>query len=1177
MNDHEVKIRLLVSPEGHTIPVEDATPSISYSCPCCATKLIYTRAHSRNLGHRTAQVTGFFSHGSVAHCSGESAEHYAAKHLVAETVHSPGFNGFWIAYDNTAPDVTMRKMLDVLPQPIAFPSAAVSLRIYSGKTEPPTAAGTVSMHQAVGLSFPMTATGGSSLFSLVGDKGVKAVTEYRTTFNTIADVGVLDANDNLVLVVEIFKTHRLTEENMNKYIALGIPVIEVSVESMIEFLRLSRLSSGTHYPNPNTLYPIAASIVGPPISDKNVEDFRILERNLAIGRVESQTVKVAIAPHFAPFASCLLPNSVVRADGSESELLVRDLVALSRSFNMPMPVLDEIFSGHGLKPSQSEIRPTSLTSFNETFRIAGVDLDLERLVIDGLRTSINGEKTNSLARTNDYWAAAENQRRIVHDDRLRKLEIERLARVEADAAFVRNEKLRVEQRRDARRSVVETFSYPASSADMPSGEEDSDDDEKGRLSDVVKDQIIQKKYQMLVEARMKEFGESGMVHPPLAPSDHPRNASLDDDQKTVSNHGQGPLAVEATAGAGKTRAIVHGTANLLADGTVKPWNVLAISFTKKAQGELAGRIRSFIPQGGDQVMVRTFHSVAIHFLKSGPHAARLGYHDRNFAIGPSYLRTTVNRYVNAMYERLFAPPKSKEEAKARRKRIMSDQKHLLGQISDAKAYGLYPSADDRPFLSMFMTDDDIEAYASISSMMVAGNIMDYDDVVMNFNRLMRHDRNFAEAVWSKIHYIKVDEYQDCNLPQVEMAMRIAGHRANITAVGDEDQAIYGWRGAAPENFRRFREMYPSAKIHSLAKNYRCSGHVVHAMSAVITHNQSRLAKIPVPNRAPGDKIRVLHFGDNLIHDDFIVAQVRKDLKITRPSEVAILSRNKRGYQSLLSALRNAGIPYSMPDNDLFAGKDIKNLIHYIRFLSSVDSMESLREIINYPARGIGEVAQDKLLSSAVIGDNLLELLRRGAASAKASNGLTSFVASLDRLVEMTTAGSSPSSIVRTIIREFRLDKVTEGPASEIKLKAQKRRDESLSDFLDIVEGFRLQFPAGSLSELVDYLEDFELRSQKDAVNVMTVHKSKGLEFTSVYLAGANMYYESPKATSVEERNIFFVAGTRAIDHLTICSFAGDPRSYGEGRPILPTPFIGELPADDIEIDDRRPYLRRRGA
>jgi DNA helicase-2/ATP-dependent DNA helicase PcrA len=641
-------------------------------------------------------------------------------------------------------------------------------------------------------------------------------------------------------------------------------------------------------------------------------------------------------------------------------------------------------------------------------------------------------------------------------------------------------------------------------------------------------------------------------------------ADLTDDQRAAVTHGEGPLLILAGAGSGKTRVITRRVAYLLSQG-VRAGSILAITFTNKAAGEMRQRVESLVP--GNRVWVSTFHSLGARLLRQ--YADRLGL-DRNFTI---YDVDDRNKLVK---DALAAS--GIDDVKFSPERIG-------GAISKAKNQLLTPPQYERT-ANDFFSQTVSKIYGGYERRLRAANAMDFDDLLFLPAMALRTNDELRDELDARFRYILIDEYQDTNSAQYEIARRLSLRYDNLCVVGDPDQSIYKWRGSDIKNILDFERDFPSARVITLSRNYRSTKAILHAASVLIDHNKQRKKKNLVTDNPQGEPVRVLTFDNGLDEAEGVVTRIREAVKAGtyRYRDFAIFMRINALTRSLESAFVKHGVPFQIVKGlAFFERRENRDVLAYLRLLVNPQDTVSFLRIVNEPARGIGKVSLDKLQHFAA--DQEIGLLAAAGQVAKipeikgkGATGLRDFYRLIAEL--RTQLEQPPHELIRLVIDKS-------GYAKTLRDSDEPEDADRLANIEELVTAAKQFHDENPDRGITDFLEQITLASDVDGwdetadhVSVMTLHASKGLEFPVVYVLAVEqglLPHERSLAKDEdveEERRLCFVGMTRAMKELYLCH--SRMREYrGQFNYCVPSSFLQELPPDveHVDISQARNPLR----
>ncbi|MAD51720.1 MAG: UvrD-helicase domain-containing protein [Candidatus Marinimicrobia bacterium] len=636
-----------------------------------------------------------------------------------------------------------------------------------------------------------------------------------------------------------------------------------------------------------------------------------------------------------------------------------------------------------------------------------------------------------------------------------------------------------------------------------------------------------------------------------------KNQKLNKVQKKAVEDVCNPVLIFAGAGSGKTRVLTHKIVHLIEKGLFKPEEILAVTFTNKAAEEMSKRVQSLLKQKNVSLNIGTFHSICSRLLRQEIH--RLGF-SKDFVIYDVQDQTALIRLVmdELNIARTYVDPKS-----VRNK--ISFYKNKLMDFEDAKRSA-------RTVLDKTICD----IFKKYQSSLKKNNALDFDDLLLFPLVLFEEFPDVLKKYQEKWKYILVDEYQDTNRPQFLFISSIATAHNQICVVGDDDQSIYGWRGADIRNILDFEKTFPGCEIYKLEQNYRSTQQILNAASAVVKNNEDRALKELKAMNGAGDRLGLLETNDEMEEADALISVLEKEIKMNKRtfSDFAVLYRTNAQSRALEDSLRRNGIPYKIIGGIRFyERKEVKDLLAYLQLLVNKQDTISLRRVINFPPRGIGLKTVDKCVQEAkkckkelfdVLGDPSKMNIR--GKQAEELKTFYEIMSKYNDLLDKLNAGE----LVRTLVDETGM------------LKHYKKQDtpedqeriNNINEVLNSVDEFMTRTPNAMLT---DFLEEVSLltgidhwNDQENRVTLMTVHSAKGLEFPVVFLTGMEdglfpLYNAlQDKQELEEERRLFYVGLTRAKQNVFLLYANNRRRAGAEQFYGLVSRFIGEIPEDHLE-------------
>jgi DNA helicase-2/ATP-dependent DNA helicase PcrA len=631
-------------------------------------------------------------------------------------------------------------------------------------------------------------------------------------------------------------------------------------------------------------------------------------------------------------------------------------------------------------------------------------------------------------------------------------------------------------------------------------------------------------------------------------------STLNPPQREAVTTIEGPLLVLAGAGSGKTRVIVHRIAYLLQRG-VDPESILAVTFTNKAAGEMRERVTAVAGAPAVDVFVSTFHSFGLWLLKQEHRAAGLA---KRFAICDAGDQI-------ALVKRCMREVKVDDRA--------FDAHRVLAMLSRAKGEG---RKRIRPRPEGQGDDYDLvasEVYPRYQRALAAQRAVDFDDLIARPVELLSTDGALRARYARRFRHLLVDEYQDTNAAQLELLKLLAGAERNVCAVGDDDQAIYGWRGAEVRNILRFERHFPGAKEVRLEQNYRSTGHILACANAVIARNAQRRPKRLFTAAGEGDRVRVAALPTEEDEARFVAEEIARLRREGRSfADVAVLYRLNAQSRPLEEALREASIPHAVHGGPAFFDRaEVRDLLAYLKVCVAPHDEVSLARIVNVPPRGIGDASLERVHAWAVErGVHLFEALRRAPEVPDLPRGAAERMAAFVALVERHRArfeGGRPAEAARALAAE--VDLYGHARASVQSFEAGQRKVDAIDGVLRSLDGYEQRNARPSLAAWLARLA-LDSRAEEDpaqaeGVPLMTLHAAKGLEFPVVFLVGAEedllpcAGIQGEARDLDEERRLAYVGITRARERLYLTRAAARTKR-GKAQPRTPSRFLEDLPA-----------------
>jgi DNA helicase II / ATP-dependent DNA helicase PcrA len=637
-------------------------------------------------------------------------------------------------------------------------------------------------------------------------------------------------------------------------------------------------------------------------------------------------------------------------------------------------------------------------------------------------------------------------------------------------------------------------------------------------------------------------------------------ADLNPAQREAVLATEGPLLVVAGAGSGKTRVLTYRVAHLIHACGVKPNEILAITFTNKAAGEMRERLEDLLGPVARTIWILTFHAACGRILRR--EAPRLGYRT-NFTI---YDQADQVRLTKACLEELERDPK----------RFVPRGIHA--QISSAKNQLVTP-AEYAERVASFYDQTVAEVYDLYQRRMFASNAVDFDDMLMLTVQVLERFPEARERWQKAFRYILVDEYQDTNHAQYRLLQLLAEKHRNVCAVGDPDQSIYAFRGADIRNILEFERDFGETRTIALEQNYRSTNTILQSANAVIEHNRERKPKNLWSELGEGEPVRVLEVEDEHAEARFVAAEIALLVEEGwSSSEIAVFYRTNAQSRVLEDVLVRQGVAYQVIGGPRFYERaEVKDVIAYLQAIDNPYDAVSLQRIANRPRRGIGDASLARLQTHAdAHGISLWEALAQPEEAGIAAAPLRA-VQQLHGLLQSLQAGALELEVPEVIERVLEHSGYMEGLRAERTIEAQGRM-ENLQELVGVAQEYQHTATEPSLSgflqELSLYSDQDAIRGEQSLVTLMTLHNAKGLEFRAVFMIGMEEGI-FPHARSIEEqgleeeRRLAYVGMTRAKERLVL-THASARSLWGSRSYNLPSRFLDELPDDRVERSRLKP-------
>ena len=635
--------------------------------------------------------------------------------------------------------------------------------------------------------------------------------------------------------------------------------------------------------------------------------------------------------------------------------------------------------------------------------------------------------------------------------------------------------------------------------------------------------------------------------------------SLNDRQKQAVLQTEGPVLILAGAGSGKTRVLTHRIAYMIEECKINPWNIMAITFTNKAAGEMRERVDQLVGFGSESIWVSTFHATCVRILRR--YADRLGY-DNNFTIYDTDDQKTVMKEV---CKKLQIDTK------------MMKERMLMSAISSSKDELIGPEEYELNAVGDYNKQKIAKVYKEYQATLKKNNAMDFDDLIVKTVELFKNSKEVLDNYQEKFQYIMVDEYQDTNTAQFELIRLLASKTRNLCVVGDDDQSIYKFRGANIRNILDFEKVYADAMVIKLEQNYRSTQNVLDAANTVIRNNRSRKEKALWTNQGEGNKLHFKQFDTGYAEAEYIVSDISKKKRelLADYRDCAVLYRTNAQARLLEEQFVRASVPYDVVGGtNFYSRREIKDLLAYLKTIDNGKDDIAVKRIINVPKRGIGATTMDRVQEYANERNiSFYDALRE--ADQILSIGKTAL-----KLQPFVTMIQTFRSKLKVYGLEELIKDILDSTQYIASLEADNEEDaeariENIDELISKIVSYEQDHDQPTLGE---FLEDVALVASIDGVDddnnkvlLMTLHSAKGLEFPVVYLAGMEdgifpsyMTITADDPTEVEEeRRLAYVGITRAKEDLTLtCARSRMTRGETQYNPV--SRFVREIPQDLLD-------------
>ena len=654
---------------------------------------------------------------------------------------------------------------------------------------------------------------------------------------------------------------------------------------------------------------------------------------------------------------------------------------------------------------------------------------------------------------------------------------------------------------------------------------------------------------------------------------------LNESQRAAVEYCDGAQLVIAGAGSGKTRVLTYKIAYLIGEKGLKPWNILALTFTNKAAKEMKQRIETIVGSQARYINMGTFHSIFSHILRA--EANHIGFNSNFTIYDQTDSRSLVKTIIKEMNldEKVYKPSAVAD-------RISMAKNHLMTALQYANSNNAVTTDMQRRMPAIK------DIYLRYSDRCRQANAMDFDDLLMNIYLLFANNEEIRRKYSERFEYVLVDEYQDTNFAQQAIVNQITKERQMVCVVGDDAQSIYSFRGANIDNILGFQKTYNNARLFKLERNYRSTQAIVNAANSLIKHNQRQIPKNVFSENEQGEKIKLkMAYSDK--EEAMIVCSEISRLRRSDCcpySDFAILYRTNSQSRSFEEYMRKQNIPYRIYGGlSFYQRKEIKDIIAYYRVVANPDDEEAIKRIINYPTRGIGNTTLSKIVEKATEkGISIWKVLNNSEAcgldiSKATHTKLRNFCTMLEGWMQRSF-NEDAYSLGRDIIQESGMSKDIFAGKEPEDIARQENVEEFLSGLSDFVED-RKEEDMGDHVSLTDFLQEVSLMTDLDSdgdsdepkVVLMTIHAAKGLEFKTVFVVGLEEnIFPSPMCSDSmrgleEERRLLYVAITRAEKHCFL-TCAQNRFRYGRMEFDTPSRFIRDIDPRFLQIEGEKSSL-----
>lgn len=635
---------------------------------------------------------------------------------------------------------------------------------------------------------------------------------------------------------------------------------------------------------------------------------------------------------------------------------------------------------------------------------------------------------------------------------------------------------------------------------------------------------------------------------------------LNPPQREAVKMTEGPLLVIAGAGSGKTRVLTYKIAYLISELNVKPYNILAITFTNKAAKEMKDRVEKLVGEQAKDIWLSTFHSACVRILRRD--IDKLGF-NKNFVI--------------------FDTADQKTLIKECQKELNIDDKqcacqYIISEISKAKNKLVTPEEYTAKYQGDFRLSKVASVYMMYQKRLISGNALDFDDLIMKTIQLFLANPEVLAYYQGKFGYVLVDEYQDTNTAQFTLVNLLAAGSGNICVVGDDDQSIYGFRGADMRNILEFEQAFPGAKTIKLEQNYRSTGNILNAANEVIKNNKGRKSKKLWTENNSGEKIQFYKAEDERNEARFIIdrikALVNKDLR--KYSDFGVLYRTNAQSRVIEDYLMSEALPYKVIGGlKFYDRKEIKDIVSYLRLVYNPADFLSLKRVINEPKRGIGKTTIDNIQKCAIENNistwEVIKNIENYPEISRAIGTIKSFAETMQEFMKDGNENMPVSELIKKVIQKTGYIQALEQEESI----ENQTRIENIAEFVSVAEEYERESETPTLADFLENIalvSDLEEKSEDDTeeyITLMTLHSAKGLEFPVVFIPGMEEgvfpgYRSIGNEEEIEEeRRLCYVGITRAREMLYM-TCAKRRTLFGNTSYNAPSRFLEEIPESLLE-------------